>query len=139
VNVGFGTRKDGDPFHVFRKTFTPVPIACALVGLAAVATLVTLALVGTNPPNQAAAAAQLSCAKAVVHDWSDGRIDRDYSVGCYRAALRSLPVDLRVYSSAPDDIRQALSIRIVQGSQKISGHQGATSVRKIESARSTAP
>ena len=116
-------------------------IACAAGAAGVIATLLTLALIGTTP-NRAAGAASPSCAKAVVNDWSDGRIDRDYSVGCYRAALKSLPADLRVYSSAPDDIRQALSVRIVQGSaagQKISGHQGATSVRKIESARSIAP
>jgi hypothetical protein len=120
----------------------PLLIVCAAGAAAVIATLLTLALIGTTPPNQAAGTAPPSCAKAVVRDWSDGRIDRDYSVGCYRAALKSLPADLRVYSSAPDDIRQALSVRIVQGSaagQKISGHQGATSVRKIESARAIAP
>ena len=45
-------------------------------------------------------------------------------------ALASLPEDLQVYSSAPDDIRQALSARIVQSAQKISGHHGARSARK---------
>lgn len=116
-------------------------LAGALVFLAALATLVTLALVGTTPPNEPSAAAVPSCGKTVVRDWSDGRIDRDYTVACYRAALKALPADLRVYSSAPDDIRQALSARVLQGSdaQKISGHQGATSVRNIESARSIAP
>jgi hypothetical protein len=122
---------------------TRIPvIVCAGGAAAVIAALLTLALIGTPPPKQAAAAGSSSCARAVVRDWSDGRIDRDYSVGCYRAALKSLPADLRVYSSAPDDIRQALSTRIVQGStsrQKISGHQGATSVRKIESVRSIAP
>jgi len=40
-----------------------------------------------------------------------------------------------VYSSAPDDIAQALSQRIVQSHhQKISGHQGKPSVRKVASA-----
>ena len=123
-------------------TRTLLLIVCVAGAAAVIATLLTLALIGTTRPNRAAGAASPSCAKAVVRDWSDGRIDRDYSVGCYRAALKSLPADLRVYSSAPDDIRQALSVRIVQGSaagQKISGHQGATSVRKIESARSIAP
>ena len=104
--------------HVPAKSSTPLLIACVVVVLATVATLLTLAFVGTDPPTQAAAAAQPACAKAVVRDWSDGRIDRDYSVGCFRAALHSLPVDLRVYSSAPDDIRQALSQRIVQGHSK---------------------
>ena len=114
-------------------------VACAAVFLAAVATFVTLALVGTAPPNEDAAQARPRCGNAVVKDWSDGRIDRDYPVACYRAALKSLPADLRVYSSAPDDIRQALSTRITQGAQKISGHQGATSERNVASSRSTAP
>jgi hypothetical protein len=123
-------------------TRIPLLIVCAAGAVAVIATLLTLALIGTPSTKHAAGTASPSCAKAVVRDWSDGRIDRDYSVGCYRTALKSLPVDLRVYSSAPEDIRQALSVRIVQGSaagQKISGHQGATSVRKIESARSIAP
>ena len=73
--------------------------------------------------------------RRLLRDWSDGRIDGVYPLSCYRAALRSLPADLKVYSSAPDDIAQALSQRIVQSHhQKISGHQGKPSVRKIASA-----
>jgi hypothetical protein len=77
-----------------------------------------------------------TCASRLLHDWADGRIDGIYPVSCYRAALRSLPADLEVYSSAHDDIAQALSQRIVLSHhpQKISGHQGATSPRKIASA-----
>ena len=77
-----------------------------------------------------------TCETRLLRDWSDGRIDGIYPVSCYRAALRSLPADLEVYSSAHDDIAQALSERIVLSHhrQKISGHQGATSPRKIESA-----
>ena len=78
-----------------------------------------------------------SCQSRLLRDWADGRIDGTYPLACYRAALRSLPADLKVYSSAPDDIRQALSQRIVQSHhrQKISGHQGKPSVRKIASAK----
>lgn len=78
-----------------------------------------------------------SCQSRLLRDWADGRIDGTYPLACYRAALRSLPADLTVYSSAPDDIRQALSQRIVQSHhrQKISGQQGKPSVRKIASAR----
>jgi hypothetical protein len=78
-----------------------------------------------------------SCESRLLRDWADGRIDGTYPLRCYRSALRSLPADLRVYSSAPDDIAQALSERILQRHhrQKISGHQGASSVRKIASAR----
>lgn len=82
-----------------------------------------------------AAPATASCQSRLLRDWSDGRIDGVYPLSCYRAALRSLPADLKVYSSAPDDIAQALSQRIVQSHhQKISGHQGKPSVRKVASA-----
>lgn len=83
----------------------------------------------------AAEEAAPSCESRLIRDWADGRIDGTYPLKCYRTALRSLPADLRVYSSAPDDIAQALSERILQSHrQKISGHQGAPSVRKIASA-----
>jgi hypothetical protein len=58
-------------------------------------------------PSSAAAAA--GCAHAVVQDWSDGRIDNQYPIACYRAALKDLPEDLRVYGSAESDIRRALA------------------------------
>jgi hypothetical protein len=54
------------------------------------------------------------CAKALLEDWTDGRIDGTYPIACYRDTLRTLPTDLRVYSSAADDIRAARSQRIVQ-------------------------
>jgi hypothetical protein len=86
-------------------------------------------------------AAAPKCSSRLLHDWSDGRIDGTYSIACYRTALRSLPADLEVYSSAHDDIAQALTERIVQSrhAQKISGHQGAASVRNVASATDTAP
>jgi len=54
------------------------------------------------------ATASAPCWKQIVRDWSDGRIDGTYSVSCYRLALARMPEDLRVYSSAPDDIESAL-------------------------------
>jgi hypothetical protein len=54
----------------------------------------------------------------VLKDWTDGRIDGTYPIRCYREAIRNLPTDLLVYSSAEEDIRQALSERIVQGRSK---------------------
>lgn len=59
-----------------------------------------------------------TCAEVLVRDWADGRIDGTYPVVCYRAALKSLPTDIRIYSSAPDDISQALQQRIVQSAQQ---------------------
>jgi hypothetical protein len=58
------------------------------------------------------------CATALLKDWGDGRIDGIYPIACYRIALKSLPVDLQVYSSASDDIAQALSQRIVQSAEQ---------------------
>jgi hypothetical protein len=69
---------------------------------------IVLALVGVG----SASAGSAACATAVITDWTDGRIDRVYAVPCYRQALRQLPLDLELYSSAPDDIQQALAHRI---------------------------
>ena len=52
--------------------------------------------------------AKTSCASALLRDWTDGRIDGTYSVGCYRSALAQLPEDLRIYSSAETDLKRAL-------------------------------
>jgi hypothetical protein len=52
-----------------------------------------------------------SCTSALLQDWSDGRIDGTYSVECYRTALKHLPEDLRIYSSAESDIQRALLAR----------------------------
>jgi hypothetical protein len=113
-------------------------VAAVLVGTVAV---VLLATRGGETGRSAAAAAQPGCSTRLLHDWADGRIDGTYTIACYRRALRSLPADLEVYSSAHDDISQALTERIVQSrhGQKISGHHGAASVRNVASARDTAP
>jgi hypothetical protein len=56
--------------------------------------------------------ATVACRDRVIADWSDnGRIDHAYPLACYRDAVKNLPEDLRTYSSAPDDIRQALTER----------------------------
>lgn len=52
--------------------------------------------------------AERACGKAVLSDWSDGRIDRSYPDPCYQAAIDVMPEDLRAYSTAKDDISRAL-------------------------------
>ena len=55
------------------------------------------------------AASTASCAKQVIADWYDNnRVDRIYPLRCYRQAIKLLPVDVRVYSGAEDDILRAL-------------------------------
>jgi hypothetical protein len=98
------------------------------VVLAVLATAMVVAAVAALLPRTAAAPraaaakpkpVETPCAKRLLHDWADGRIDGTYPVSCYRNALKALPTDLSIYSSAPDDIRQALSQRIVQGRSKM--------------------
>jgi hypothetical protein len=80
--------------------------------LAALALSLGLA-VGIAP---AAAKGKPPCWKMLINDWYDGRIDGTYPIHCYREALQHLPTDVETYSSAREDIRQALQQRITQGS-----------------------
>jgi hypothetical protein len=93
-------------------------LALAVVAATLAAGIGSLLLVGTGDTERSKTSGQapdrVSCERALLHDWVDGRIDRAYPIGCYRAALKSLPTDLQIYSSAPEDISQALSRRIVQ-------------------------
>ena len=46
----------------------------------------------------------------IVADWyKDGRVDQVYALPCYKEAIRSLPVDVLVYSNAEEDILRALA------------------------------
>jgi hypothetical protein len=63
----------------------------------------------------AAAKGKPPCWKTLINDWYDGRIDGTYPIHCYREALQHLPTDVETYSSAREDIKQALQQRITQG------------------------
>jgi uncharacterized membrane protein YgcG len=78
--------------------------------LAALIAALTFAVaLGVLATSGTAAAAEESCAKQVIADWYDnGRVDRIYELQCYRDAVKALPVDVRDYSSAKDDIMRAL-------------------------------
>jgi hypothetical protein len=52
------------------------------------------------------------CGDRVVADWIDGRVDGVYPLRCYEEAVDGLPEDVRVYSSAVDDISRALQARV---------------------------
>jgi hypothetical protein len=71
--------------------------------------VVLAALIGFASP---ARGAGMPCWQRLVEDWADGRIEASYPVGCYRQALARLPEDLRVYSTAGDDIQAALARKI---------------------------
>jgi hypothetical protein len=99
-------------------------LVIATVAVAVLAGAAVAALRTTQKVERAAAHdASPSCTARLLTDWSDGRIDGTYPIRCYRSALRTLPADLRIYSSAPDDIAQALSRRIAaaQGARALAG------------------
>jgi len=55
-----------------------------------------------------AGAAKTPCSTQLINDWYDGRIDKAYSLACYKQALSALPEDVEIYSSAREDIQRAL-------------------------------
>jgi uncharacterized membrane protein YgcG len=78
--------------------------------ITSVATLIVLALVALAAASPATGASSSSCARQVIADWFDNtRIDRIYPLHCYREAVKILPVDVRDYSSAREDILRALA------------------------------
>ncbi len=88
-----------------RNTLTGVFVVLAAVVALGAAGTATAAASKSSPP----------CWKVLINDWYDGRIDGTYPIHCYREALKHLPTDVETYSSARDDIQQALQERITQG------------------------
>jgi hypothetical protein len=67
-----------------------------------------------------------SCAETLLQDWyDDGAFVTAYDPDCYRDALRVLPEDVRVYTSAVDDIERALR-EVVAG-----GDEGSRSLSNV--------
>jgi hypothetical protein len=93
--------------------------------LLALAAALMLTFSGTAIAASAKAKKPAPCWKVLINDWYDGRIDGTYPIHCYREALNHLPTDVDTYSSARDDIRQALQQRITQGKKGGGGSGGA--------------
>jgi hypothetical protein len=88
--------------HPYRNILKAILLAA--IALVVAGTAGTAAAVKGKPP----------CWKTLINDWYDGRIDGTYPIHCYREALQHLPTDVETYSSARDDIKQALQERITQ-------------------------
>jgi len=58
------------------------------------------------------APAATPCWKLLLNDWYDGTISNVYPIPCYHQAIAHLPTDIKVYSSAADDINRALQAAI---------------------------
>jgi hypothetical protein len=87
--------------------------------------LVAVAVLVFTTVGPAAAKSTPPCWKTLINDWYDGRIDGTYPIHCYRDALKHLPTDVETYSSARDDIKQALQERITQSHTPGGGAGGA--------------
>ena len=86
-----------------------IPVTPHEVGRRAVRALLVVAMLGALVVTAAPAAAAESCARKVIDDWfDDGRVDGTYALHCYEDAIDILPADVKVYSSATEDIRRAL-------------------------------
>jgi hypothetical protein len=96
----------------------------AAFAILSVAALAVIRATRKAHPAEVARALPTRCSARLLVDWSDGLIEERYPIRCYRHALKSLPEDLRIYSSAPDDIAQALSQQIAQ-TRTAHGHDDA--------------
>ena len=111
----------GLPFRVIRS------LRHTLAALLIVGAATAAFAAGTAAAAGSAVKSKPPCWKVLINDWYDGRIDGIYEIHCYRDALQHLPADVDTYSSARDDIRQALQKRITQGHSGGNGTNGGTS------------
>jgi hypothetical protein len=80
-----------------------IPLLAALLALAALTVL-------ASAPVANAKTCSDKVIDQIVADWyKDGRVDQVYALPCYKEAIRSLPVDVLVYSNAEEDILRALA------------------------------
>ena len=87
----------------------PVPDSLSLRFLLSAALVALVALTSLAVAPGASAKAK-TCGEKVVDDWyGDGRVDVIFPTHCYLDAIRSLPVDVKDYSNAEEDIRRALA------------------------------
>src|SRR4029079_18666453 len=95
----------GETLLLGMRSLTSLFVRLAIVGA------LFLALAGP-------AAAAAPCWKRVVLAWwADGTVDKTYPVACYHQAISHLQPDLKLYSSASDDIRRALQAVVTTNSE----------------------
>jgi hypothetical protein len=75
-------------------------------------TFALLSVLGVFAAGLVPVASTPTCADTLLTDWYDGALDGTYEPQCYRDALDALPEDVRVYTTAVDDISRALRQRL---------------------------
>lgn len=73
---------------------------------------VALALPIAAPATALAASPKTPCWQLVMNQWYAGEIKTIFQLSCYQQAIKHLPTDIQVYSSARDDITRALQTAI---------------------------
>ena len=99
-------------------TMTPRPsLRVILARLLALAAVALVAVPAASAAPAATLHATSGCDLQVINDWlKDGQVDRIYAIPCYTQAIQRLNTmpDVKGYSSATDDIRDALLAAIRQ-------------------------
>jgi hypothetical protein len=95
-----------------------------IIRLAPVAVLAWVALAGAAQP----ASAAVPCWKKLLNDWYQPPINNVYPIPCYHQAIKQLPTDVSVYSSARDDINRALQQAIADERKS---HQQVTTITPV--------
>src|SRR5262249_57091255 len=89
------------------------------------------------------APAATPCWKLLLNDWYDGHISNVYPIHCYHQAIAHLPTDIKVYSSAADDINRALQAAIARRKKThttvTAVETGATTQKTKTSSHATTP
>jgi hypothetical protein len=101
-----------------------------IIRLAPVAVLAWVALAGAAQP----ASAAVPCWKKLLNDWYQPPINNVYPIPCYHQAIKQLPTDVSVYSSARDDINRALQQAIADERKS---HQQVTTITPVTTTTST--
>jgi hypothetical protein len=77
-----------------------------------------------------------SCAETVLNDWYDGALDSIYDPECYQEALQRLPEDVRVYTTAVDDISRAMRQQLAAEGEASTSKGSARSLSGVRKAQS---
>ncbi|HWB23743.1 MAG TPA: hypothetical protein VG652_12760 [Gaiellaceae bacterium] len=107
------------------------------VKLAAATIFVAAVLSISAAPALARAAAPTPCWQQVMNQWYQGEIKSIFPLDCYHEAIKHLPTDIQVYSSARDDINKALQAAIAYDNAKAAAAKPQTTTSSVSTPTTT--
>jgi hypothetical protein len=81
----------------------------------------------------AAASSPAPCWQKLMNQWYSGEIKTIFPLNCYHEAIKHLPTDIQVYSSARDDITRALQAAIAYDAAAKAASQTTTTAQTTTS------